>query len=358
MPNYKGERILTMNISLVDSIRLYADSISWVGNFFSYNGNLCFADQYYCTLFMFDWNSGKLVDKMLGRGHSKTEIEGLRYIYPINNVENKVAIVDNDCRLTIFNTAKKQRESTSFIVDLNNQEEKTSDYASPDVYNIMELSDFGVDLYLLSSNTILIPLSLNDRKLGIINSMRYKKGRILGDFNLKTNTIETVKGQFPHYYLDNPAPNFEHFRYVKIGEKYFVNHTVDSLIYVYNGLDTLEYTIGKEVIGADRSYTGKHYETEIEFLRDDIKRVSLNSGLLHLTNVDLLLRETVHQLLGDMPHTSIQLYDYNSGDLVAEQRFIGFIHFLHSDEKYIYAVTGTPNEEDNYQIYIFEIKHL
>lgn len=243
-------------------------------------------------------------------------------------------------------------------MNLNNQDEKKSDYESPDVYYLMELSEFGVDFYLLSSNKILIPLNLNDRKLGVVNSMRYKKGRIWGEFNLKTNTIETVEGQFPQYYLDNPAPNFEHFRYVKIEDKYFVNHTVDSLIYVYKGLDSLAYTFGKEVIGADRSYTGKHYETEIEYLRDDIKRVSLNSGLLYLTDVNLLLRETVHKLLGDMPHTSIQLYDYNSGNLVAEHTFNGFIHFLYSNEKYIYAVTGSPNEEDKYQIYKFEIKQL
>lgn len=83
MPNNKGSRLSLMSISLIDSIPLSTDSISWVGNFFSFNGRLCFADQYYCTLFMFDWDNGKLVDKMLGHGHSKTEIEGLRYIYTI-----------------------------------------------------------------------------------------------------------------------------------------------------------------------------------------------------------------------------------------------------------------------------------
>lgn len=353
---YIGKEDIDMRISLVDSVRLLADPISWTGNFLSHNGMLGFADRYYCKLYLFDWNSGKLIDEMMGHGHSKSEIEELIYAYPIYNTRNRIAIVDSNLRLTVFNTETREKERTSYLGDVPFSNEDIGNYASPGVYNLMEMAEFGSDFYQLSPDELLIPLSLIDRRLNTIDSDRYKKGHIWGRFNQKTNVIEKLSGHFPTYYKDNPAPNFEHFRYVKIEDNYYVNHTVDSLIYVYNGQDSLLYTFGREAEYADRSYTGQNYETSIKCMRDDAKRVSLNSGLLYLEDAQLLLRETVHQLLGDSPRTTIQLYDYKTGNLVAEQTFNCFKHFLYGKENNLFAVTGFSNEEDIYYIYKFEIK--
>lgn len=252
-PDFIGERKICYSIEPCDSFLIVADSISWEGNFFSMDNSLYFIDRYYCNLFMFDWDSGFVVDKMLGHGHSESEVIGVNYAYPLNGSKHSIVIVDNDCKLSIYDTSQRKVKKSGYIIVQDNTS-KSQDYASPQLYNLMELDEFGVDFFYKNSNEIIIPVNLINRKLKKINSSRYDKGHIWGCFNFAKNRIIDVFGTMPCYYYENPSPNFEHFRCIEANGHYYVNHTVDSLIYVYNhNLDQILCTFGYEAKDAVRT---------------------------------------------------------------------------------------------------------
>ena len=67
--------------------------------------------------------------------------------------------------------------------------------------------------------------------------------------------VVDVFGYFPEIYKVSPTPHLEFFQYAIEGDRMYVNHTVDSLIYVYQLPDKPLYTIGYECKDIDRDYT-------------------------------------------------------------------------------------------------------
>lgn len=81
-------------------------------------------------------------------------------------------------------------------------------YDSPSVYNIMEMSDFGINMIALNDTLALMPVSFVNRLLGEVSVDRYQKGHILAELNLRTMKVEKVVGRLPMIYMDKPTPLF------------------------------------------------------------------------------------------------------------------------------------------------------
>lgn len=355
---HRGEKKMVCAFSEIDTIQLYADSISWNGNFFSHGDNLCFADRYYTTVFFFDWKDGMVKQKMLKRGHSKNELSNFIYAYHLGGTTNRIVFIDASNSMYIYNTTTSSFEYRGTI-NMGWQSPKKGDYEDPSVYNLMELDDCGVDFYKLKDNEILMPLSFVNRNLGDIDMSRYKKGHIFGKYNYKKEEFTSLFGAYPKCYIDSPAPNYENFRYVRIGSDFYVCHTVDSLIYVYDEQENVKFCFGYEFLGSDRTYSGKKFEQGADYLKDDLKRVTVNAGLVYSEKMNALLRVSWNKVLSENEQTtSVQLYDCSNFNLIAEKSFVGLIQFLYTKGNTFYGVNMLSTDEmsDKFNIYKISVK--
>lgn len=352
---HKGKKTMVGFFSEIDSIPLNADSISWNGNFFSHGDNLCFADRYYTTVLFFDWKDGMVKQKMLKRGHSKNELSNFVYAYHLGGTTDRIVFIDASNSMYIYNTTTSSFEYRGTI-NMGWQSPKKGDYDDPSVYNLMELDDCGVDFYKLKDHEILMPLSFVNRNLDDIDMSRYKKGHIFGKYDYKKEEITSLFGAYPKCYIDSPAPNYENFRYVRIGSDFYVCHTADSLIYVYDEQENVKFCFGYEFFGADRTYSGKNFEQGADYLKDDMKRVTVNAGLVYSKKLNALLRVSWNKVLSENERTtSVQLYDCTNFNLIAEEKYSGLFQFLYTKDQSFYGVNLLSTEEENDKYYIYKI---
>lgn len=351
---HKGERHIVGLDIRKDSFLLSADSVSWNGNFFATSDYIGFADKYYCSILKFDKNTGQYLGRVLGKGKSSLEVPEFMYAYPLANDDSRIILVGSSLDVSIYNDAENVMEYRG-LLDFGWDKGSKDDYASPYVYNVMEMSDFGIDIYAGEGNTIILPLSFVNRNLTEINGERYRKGAIWGKYSLKEKKFMGLMGKYPDRYMEHPSPNFEFFRSSPYGNGYLSCHATDSLIYVYDhDMNAVKFTFGYEFEDADRSYTGDNYESGAEYMQDDMKRVSLNASLLCTDKY--IIRSCFHKILDDCEaFTSFQLYDSTTMDLMAEQKVQGIIQFLKADGDKIYGVNVKPNTNDAYYLYTFEI---
>lgn len=351
---HKGEKLVTeLNIKK-DSILLSADSVSWNGNFFSTKDYIGFADTYYCSILKFERNTGKYLGRVLGKGKSSDEIPEFMYAYPLTNDDSKIILVGSSLDITIYNDTENVIEYRGFL-DFGWNKGSKDDFSSFYVYNVMEMTDLGIDIYNAEDDFIIFPLSFVNRNLSKVNRERYLKGSIWGKYSLKEKKFKNLMGKYPDRYMNHPSPNFEYFRSTPYGEDYLACHTTDSLIYVYDkNMNKVKYTFGYEFEDADRSYTGDNYENGMDYMMDDMKRVSVNASLL--CTEKFIIRSCFHKILNEQEaFTSFQLYDCTNMNLIAEQKIKGIIQFVNADDKKIYGVNVKPNKDDKYYLYTFEI---
>lgn len=133
------------------------------------------------------------------------------------------------------------------------------------------------------------------------------------------------------------------------GDTLFVNHAVDSLIYVYKYPDQLLYTMGYEVEKVNRDYT-VGYEIDMETFTDDIKKVGSNIGLAYVPDENLLFKT----VLEGFSNGKTYLQTYKGNDLVLEAEMPPFFKFLGYENGIVYGVRMMPLEtEDEYMYFIF-----
>ncbi len=352
---HKGEKQIVQNFSEIDTIPLISDSISWVGNFFSHENNICFADRYYSSVIIFDWNTGKVIRRLLKKGHSKNEIVDFIYAYHLGGTSDCIVFIDSSKSMHIYNTRTSQFEYRG-PVNMGWQSPKIGDYDDPSVYNIMELDDCGVDFYKTNDNEILMPLSFVNRNLDDIDISRYEKGHIFGKYDYKEGIFTSLFGKYPKCYLDSPAPNFENFRFIKVNNDYIVCHTADSLIYVYDNNENIKFSFGYEFENADRSYSGKNFEQGQDYITDDLKRVTLNAGLVYSKDLNALLRVSWNKSTSeDERTTSVQLYECSNYNLIAEKTYPGLLQFFQAANDDFYGVNLLSTDSNNDKFYIYKI---
>ena len=102
--------------------------------------------------------------------------------------------------------------------------------------------------------------------------------------------VVDVFGHFPEIYKVSPTPHLEFFQYAIEGDRMYVNHTVDSLIYVYQLPDKPLYTIGYECKDIDRDYTVSRKIDNSTLFEKDLQHVGFNTGLRFIPGSDVLCR--------------------------------------------------------------------
>lgn len=352
---HKGEKAIACTFSDLDTIPLNADSISWVGNFFSHGDNLCFADRFYSSVLMFDWSTGVVKNRILKKGHSKNELVDFIYAYHLGGTTDCIVFIDASKAMYIYNTNTSTFEYRG-PVNMGWLSPKIGNYDDPSVYNIMENDDFGVDFYKTNDNEVLMPLSFVNRNLDDIDRSRYTEGHIFGKYDYDKGEFTSIFGKYPKCYLDNPAPNYENFRYVQVGTDFYVCHTADSLLYIYDNDENIKCCFGYEFSDADRSYSGKNFECGLDYLKDDLKRVTVNAGLLYSSEMNALLRVSWNKALSEKERTTtVQLYDCSTFNLIAEKSYFGLIHFLYTKDHTFYGVNMLSTDEDSDKFYIYKI---
>lgn len=102
--------------------------------------------------------------------------------------------------------------------------------------------------------------------------------------------VVDVFGHFPEIYKVSPTPHLEFFQYAIEGDRMYVNHTVDSLIYVYQLPDKPLYTIGYECKDIDRDYTVSRKIDNSTLFEKDLQHIGFNTWLRFIPGSDVLCR--------------------------------------------------------------------
>lgn len=335
---YRGNRVLNRQVKQLDSVIVSADSTSGRGNFFMQDSSIYFADAYYASIFRYRAVDGAFISRHFTLGQGPNELSAFLYAYPFKRREGKCFIVDNSLNVYSYqeNDFLLRRKG---VVDFGWDKVQRDNYDSPSVYNVMEMSDFGINFTYLDDSTLLIPVSLVNRYFNDINSKRYEKGHILAELNTKNMRVRKVVGRFPSIYKEKPTPFFEFFKYVLRGDTLYVNHAVDPLIYVYKYPDELLYTMGYEVPNVNRNYT-IGYDVGISHFKEDCKEVGVNMELVYIKEKDLLLRT----VLKSFKTRQVCLQAYSGTNLVLEANMPDFFKFLGYYNNYFYGARMLPLE--------------
>ena len=339
---HKGERRVNASVG-IDTMVVNVPRISGYGNFYIKDSVITYVDVMTCTFFDFSLK-GELIDKYFGKGKGRNELPAVMFAYPIENDPNgRCIIVDNSNVISVFNLKDKKIKRYGAL-DFGWNDKIKGDYASPSLYNIAGFTDLSVSFYLTPDSKILFPVSIVNRRTSSPNEIervRYKEGAIWGELNLKTMKVESVVGQFPDIYRQEPMPHLELFDYTMIADTIYASHAVDSLIYVYKYPDKLLYTIGYECSDINREYT---HTTVLDYgntFKKDFTKVGVNSELIYCKENKTLCRTYIKST--STGKAGLQIYRNNN--LIADVDVPAFFKLLGYRDGYYYGVSYVPIEQ-------------
>lgn len=332
--NLKGK----CHLVFMDSLEIQADSLSGNGNFYIKDSVLTFADMTLCTLVHFDVNTGKKLGNCFKKGNGRNEFSSLMYAYPINGIKDECYAIDGSLGIYMFNDRKCQINKISKVDFGWNDNDK--DFESPSMYNLMYMTDFGMNISKVNDSTLMLPVSIIDRNLTDITKERYEKGHIFAEVNSKNFKVTKVFGAFPDIFKEKASNVLEFFQYDKTGDTLYVNHSVDSLVYVYQYPDKLLYTMGFDVKGAKRSYPERLTKDHSVF-KQDIGKLSINSGL-KFDNGYLIRTVMLNMLTGE---TVMQIY--SNADLLGEFQMPSMFKYLGYYNGYFYGISLLPKQKND-----------
>ncbi|RGV35664.1 hypothetical protein DWW14_21715 [Bacteroides uniformis] len=340
-----GEWKANKKIELLDSVIVDASNTSGRGNFFMQDSSIYFADSYYMSIFQYDFVSASCVGQYFGRGQGPNELPSFMYAYPFKNGNRECFVMDNSLGMYTYREGDFSLEYKGRI-DFGWEHLSRNDYTSPSVYNLMEMTDFGIDLTYLNDSTILLPINLINRYLDKVSEERYEEGHIFAELNSKNMKVKKVWGDFPNVYKQRPTPFFEFFQYAMNKDTLYVNHATDSLIYVYKYPNNLLYTVGYESSDVNRNYT-VGYDVEMSNFKSDIRIVGVNSGLLYVPEKHLLFRTTLKRVL----NREVVIQAYSNNDLILDADMPNSFKLLGFWDDYFYGVSLLPKEDANGNIH-------
>ena len=352
-----GKMCIKYSNTEIDTICVSLENSSGMGNFYFNDSIITFVDEVNCRFYDISLD-GQLIDSYFGKGNGKDEIRSLLFAYPIENDSlNRGIIVDNNDIVTVFNMKHKNIDYSKRL-DFDWENRKHAQYNSPSLYNIPSFTDFGVSFYLESDSLLIFPVNIVNRMTStpdrIVNK-RYKKGAIWGKLNLHTMKVTEVMGKFPEIYKENPVPHMEFFQYACSNHIVYVNHVIDSLIYVYKYPDELQYTIGYECLNIDRDYTFTKTIDYGNILENDLQHVGINSGLMFCSENNTLCRTYVKSIATGL--SGMQIYENN--DLVADVEMPAFFKLLGYKNGCYYGACFTPKEEmETTNLILYKIKFI
>lgn len=325
------------NLVCMDSLEIQADSLSGNGNFYMQDSVLTFADMTLCTLFHFDINTGKELENSFKKGNGRNEFSSLMYAYPINGTD-KCYAMDGSLGIYIYDNRKSQIDKISKI-DFG-WNDKVQDFDSPSMYNLMYMTDFGMNISKVNDSTLMLPVSIIDRNLKDVTKNRYDKGHIFAEVNSKNFKVTKVFGSFPDVFREKASNILEFFQYDKKSDTLYVNHSVDSLVYVYQYPDKLLYTMGFEAKGAKRSYPERLTKDHSVF-KQDLEKLSINSGL-KFDNGYLIRTVMLNMVTGE---TIMQIY--SDANLVGEFKMPSMFKHLGYYKGYFYGISLLPKQKND-----------
>lgn len=337
----------------IDSIRVKLENSSGEGNYYLKDSIITFVDHTNCTFYDLDFE-GQLIRSYFGKGNGKNELGGVMDAYPIENDPlHRGLVIDQSYLVTVFD-----RESRNLIdskkLDFGHATGSSNDYKFPGLYGVAD--EFGVTLYPESDSMVILPVRINRRKevnpYGI-DSKRYEEGAIFGKLNLNTMKVEEVTGKFPEIFKRRPMPHLESFQYVISNDLLYVNHGVDSLIYVYKFPDDLQYTMGYECAGIDRDYTCTEAMDDGDIFKNDIRHVGINTGLLFCPANSTLCRTYIKSMATGASGMQV----YKDENLIADVEMPSYFKLLGYRGGYYYGARLIPDEEeDNTYLILYRVK--
>lgn len=328
----------------IDTLLIPMELSSGYGNYYMKDSTITFVDAVTCVFYDFDLK-GNLINQYFRKGNGKNEIPSLLYSYPIENDPlHRSVIIDNSNGVCVFDRRSKEILSRK-IADFGWTEKASQTYKSTYLYNFSFFTDFGVSFYLDSDSTLIFQANIvnrNTKSPEDVESDRYTDGAIFGKLDLNTMKVVDVFGHFPEIYKVSPTPHLEFFQYAIEGDRMYVNHTVDSLIYVYQLPDKPLYTIGYECKDIDRDYTVSRKIDNSTLFEKDLQHVGFNTGLRFIPGSDVLCRTYIKSAKNG--ESGMQIY--KGHDLVADVDVPSFFNFPGYSDGYYYGSSYIPIEND------------
>lgn len=337
MSGNKGVRIDTVYVDLEES--------SGYGNFYMTDTVITFADVITCRFYDMDL-SGNILQEYFRKGRGDNEIPSMLYAYPIiGDTLKRGVIIDSGNGITFYDLEKKEILDRKQI-DFNWGSRHRHRYSTPQLYNLADFTDFGMTFYMGEDSRIMFQANIINRETGStgrIESRRYEDGAIFGILNPQTMEVESVTGSFPEIFRKKPMPHLEFFQYTADGDIVYVNHGVDSLIYVYRYPDQLLYTLGYECENIDRHYTVTREIDLGENFRKDFSHAGINTGLMYFPEDSLLCRTYI--VTTATGASGMQIYRDN--DLVADFGVPDYFKLLGYSDGILYGARFIPLEDED-----------
>lgn len=329
----------------VDTMYVVLERSSCIGNYYMIDSTITFVDAITCSFW--DINlKGQIVSNYFHKGNGKNELPSLLYAYPIeNHPNNRVLIIDSNNGVSFFDPNLREINKRG-IADFGWNNNLQKSYANPFLYNFSFFTDFGVSFSYTPDSKILFHTNVVNRKTKnptSVEKKRYEDAAIFGKLNPENMKVEKVFGCFPQIYKNKPMPHLEFFQYTIVDDKILVNHTVDSLIYVYQYPDKPLYTIGYECKEIDRNYSSSADIDNSAYFEKDLTHVGFNTGLKFFSELNMLCRTYIKS--ASTGNSGMQIYIDNN--LIADIDVPDFFNLLGYHEGYFYGTSYIPIEDDS-----------
>jgi hypothetical protein len=340
LPHYgkiSTDNILKMEL---DSVVLDFFNTSGSGSFFMTDSIISFADNTYAKIFNYNCNTGELLSSHFGIGQGPNELVGLWHAFPVLN-DTTVFIIDQNGSVSFYGLNDYKLTKKNFL-DFHWENNRSEDYESPKVYAFSDGFSESINIYKYKGKILFPVTALLRYTSGEVSDEYYRKSHIFGLFDTEKSEVTDVFGHFPDCYQSSPMPHFHFFSYLLDNDLLYVNHPVDSLVYVYEYPDKLIYTFGYEGIDINRDYHVDKTNSHRNQFRKDHREKGYFLQVYMCRDLNLFFRVYLKQ--GKKHPYGLQIYDLTSHDLIADIEIPVSFQILGYRAPYIYGV-GTLFEE-------------
>ncbi|WP_160130963.1 hypothetical protein [Kordia antarctica] len=292
----KSEKKIAFNTIALDTVVFDPIESSYNGFFDIYKNEINFIDQRFCWIFTFD-KDGKIQSQNLGQGAGPNELD-TGFIDAYKRLPNGKHLFMGSVFDVHIHDENWEREK-KFVMKWNLTKagwEINADNLDPDEQRLYSPHYENFKIQTNSNNNVYFTVEANHILFNKYYTKEYyDMSRIFADLDLESGKVKSVFGRKSREYLNyNYLGAYDTFDYVMDSKnQMYVNHPIDSLIYVYNDEHENIYTFGnagKNMMTNYPEFNSQEIDGIMSIYQNKKPNTSYYTDVKHIEEKDIFFR--------------------------------------------------------------------
>lgn len=291
--NFSTKKIKIDRLIDMDSLKINGNKMSMVGNFFTHQDSLYFADCLQASILVYD-KDGHYVRSIYRKGRGPMELNGLDVMTALPSGD--FVIMDEQWGITVCDTAwNKVKNFMLEWTSVNSLEEQRRN-PDPEDLGIYEVEYAKNRICAYGEQHVIFPITTEHISLNAFECNRirryYDETYTLALLSLQSGKVERMMCKFsPVYRKYSYLPNLKNVLFETNRNELYYSFEVDPLIYKMNLTDSTLVSFGVEGIAMDTNYRETlSLEDAEKYMREDMENYGYYRYMLYNPDKDFLFR--------------------------------------------------------------------